>query len=133
MSETADPQWDGGERRHDPRWQNNVDLAIAELRRGQELNARAVETNTRITEEGLRDLNRKVDAIETATKPVTEAIQTMQAGVRVLGHVGRIVTFFVKYWYVWIGGWWFFETFITGKGLAAALEAFWRGAAPPPK
>lgn len=117
----------------DSRWRAEVDAKIGDLQRGQavlhegqERNFRLVEENTEITRRGLQDLDGKIDAAISETRPVVQALQTMESGIKTVGTIGRFGKRVALGGLYLIGGWFFLRHLISGEGLEAAVGAFWK-------
>lgn len=96
-------------------WQDGIDAEIISIR--QELRR-----NTDMT----LGLQKKMDTISTQVQPVLDAMETMEAGIRMLGRIGRFGERFGHIMLALIGFGIVAKILLTGGTWAAAVAAFSR-------
>lgn len=102
---------------------SDQDKAIADIRTVQEAHAKQLEEGTYL----IVGLDKKLTTLMTETKPVTEAVQNMQAGIRVLGRLGRVTgklaewtVKFAKVGVFLVGLFFFIKSILLGQSFAGA-------------
>lgn len=94
-------------------WQDGIDAEIVSIR--AELRA-----NTEMT----RGLQKKMDTISTQVKPVLDAMETMEAGIRIIGRLGHFGERFGRFILFLIGFAALIKIILSGGTWAAAIAAF---------
>jgi hypothetical protein len=110
----------------DDLWKKKVDQDILLLKQGQVLSRSAIAENTELTREGLGRLEKKIEDQIEETRPVTEAMHKMEAGINFIATVGRWGGKLVKGGLYLAGGWFFVKAILGGAGVEAAAAAFWK-------
>lgn len=80
--------------------------------------------NTTITAQ----VNDRTKAIEEQLAPISDAWGTLQAGLRVLGGIGKVGLFLARHWAVIVGVGAFVWAWTHGATLEDAIKEFWKGA-----
>lgn len=96
-------------------WQDGIDAEILSIR--SELRA-----NTEMT----RGLQKKMDTISTQVKPVLDAMETMEAGIRMMGRIGHFGERFGHIMLVLIGLGVVAKILLSGGSWSSAAQAFSR-------
>lgn len=99
------------------------DADIAAIKVEQAAHAAQLKEGTQL----MRGLDEKLTELREVTKPVTEAVENMQAGVRVLGKIGRFSARLGEWgWKVvrvaafFAGLWFFIKSILLGQPFSAA-------------
>lgn len=87
----------------------------------QDLRA-ALHANTQLTAEAKAEIAK----LRADVEPVVDAMKTMQAGIRTIGHIGTVGAKLGKFLLVCLALWGAFKVVAHGASMDDAAEVFWR-------